>query len=60
MKQNHTLYLCDPQKNTNCRKKNCKNITLLGKCNATRYAAFAKLDKNGSPIQIPDFLAPSL
>lgn len=58
MNQPHTLYLCDPEKNTNCRKTACKYNPNAKhqRCEATKDPAFAKLDKNGCPIRMPDFL----
>ena len=42
-----TLYLCDPQKNTECPKGNCQ---IPGGCFLTRKKEFAVTDKNGKPI----------
>lgn len=48
------LYLCDPRKNTICRKEHCSHLTLLGECYATRSPEFAAQDSTGKPIRVPD------
>lgn len=53
----NTLYLCDPNKNTECKKTSC----LYGdgkyqQCDATTKKEFAKLDENGEPILAPPTL----
>lgn len=52
------LYLCDPEKHTECRKTNCVHnpMALNQVCQSTTNPAFAKLDEQGKPIQMPDFL----
>lgn len=42
-----TLYLCDPQKNTECPKGNCQ---IPDGCFLTIKKEFAVTDKNGKPI----------
>lgn len=42
-----TLYLCDPQKNTECPKGNCQ---IPDGCFLTIKKEFAITDKNGKPI----------
>ena len=53
MKENATLYWCDPEKNVDCRKLGCR-YTLRpeegGVCEATFRRAFARLDENGKPM----------
>ena len=46
-----TLYLCDPQKNTECQKGICQmpNGCFLG-CFLTTKKEFAVTDENGNPI----------
>ena len=47
----YTLYECDPEKNTECRKRSClyKRNRKYG-CSETKNPAFAKLGENGEPI----------
>lgn len=42
-----TLYLCDPQKNTECPKRNCQ---IPDGCFLTIKKEFAVTDENGKPI----------
>lgn len=48
-----TLYLCDPDKNTECRKTSCvHNPVAVGPlCRSTKHFEFAKLDEDGDPIR---------
>lgn len=44
------LYFCDPNKNTECKKKGC--LYTVGEykyCDATSRREFAQLDENGEP-----------
>ena len=48
-----TLYWCDPDRNTECRKTSCAyllNPEEGGICAATFRRAFARLDGNGVPM----------
>ena len=48
-----TLYWCDPEKNTECRKTSCRYVLRKcegGVCAATFRRAFARLDENGVPM----------
>lgn len=55
-KQNLTLYVCDPKKNTDCIKWREKNKHKLSceyepsLCEFTKNPKFAKRDENGRPI----------
>lgn len=42
-----TLYLCDPQKNTECQKGNCQ---MPNGCFFTTKKEFAVTDENANPI----------
>lgn len=44
-----TLYLCDPQKNTECQKGICHVLNGYG-CFLTTRKEFAVTDENGNPI----------
>lgn len=44
---NQTLYFCDPQKNTSCRKNMC--ALRGGPCCITKKPEFAVLDVGGNP-----------
>lgn len=57
MRQRTTLYLCDPEKNTDCRKNSCEHnpLSAFPVCKATKYPEFAKLDESGKPIRLPDW-----
>ena len=48
------LYKCDPEKNTECKKRSCKYnaAALVRVCMATNNAAFAMLDDRGKPIRL--------
>lgn len=51
------LYLCDPEKNTECKKTSC--LYGNGKynvCDATTKKEFAKLNENDEPILAPPTL----
>mgnify|MGYP004652319963 CR=1 FL=1 len=43
----YPLYLCDPQKNTECKKTSCQ---MLYGCFFTKKKAFAVTDENENPI----------
>ena len=48
-----TLYWCDPEKNTECRKLGCRYVLRLiegGICEATFNPAFALRDEYGQPM----------
>ena len=48
-----TLYWCDPEKNTECRKTGCRYVLRPcegGACDATFIRAFARLDEKGEPM----------
>ena len=49
-----TFYRCDPEKNTECKKRNCalakKRGKLTGECEATDNPDFAQLNEAGKPI----------
>ena len=47
-----TLYLCDPEKHSKCRKTNCKynEKSRTRACYETANPASAKTDDNGEPI----------
>lgn len=47
------LYICNPEKNTSCRKSGCvHNPNAIHKqCSCTTNPAFAKLDANGEPMK---------
>lgn len=44
----YPLYLCDPQKNTECPKKG--NCQMPNGCFLTKKKAFAATDENENPI----------
>ena len=47
------LYVCDPLKNTECKKRMCvhnKKAIYWG-CSNTKNPAFAVLDENGEPMR---------
>lgn len=47
--RNATLYECDPEKNTECKKTACY---IYGReCRLTTNAKYAKKDKNGNPLK---------
>lgn len=48
------LYLCDPEKNTECKKTYCKFRTLCGECDSTSKEEYAKHDVYGKPIVMFD------
>ena len=53
MNDKATLYLCDPEKNTECRKTSCCYLLTReegGVCEATFRRAFARTDGNGVPM----------
>ena len=49
-----TFYRCDPEKNTECRKRGCalvkKRGRTAGECEATENPEFAQLNEDGKPI----------
>ena len=48
-----TVYYCDPEKNTECRKRHCAHcLTILegGVCFITMRREFARTDANGEPV----------
>ena len=49
------LYLCDPEKNTSCKKTSCKyNPNAKWQdCTNTTDKEFAMLDEHGEPIKAP-------
>lgn len=48
------LYVCDPEKNTECKKTSCSAKDVLLPCSLTTKAEFAKTDENGQPIAATD------
>jgi hypothetical protein len=48
-----TLYICDPQKNTECKKLVCVHNpdAIYRACAKTKNPAFAVLDENGEPMR---------
>ena len=49
-----TLYYCDPEKNTECKKRGCAYIfTRLegGVCCATLHREYARTDEKGNPVE---------
>lgn len=53
MKDQATLYWCDPERNTECKKLGCRYILRPeegGVCEATFRRAFARRDGNGEPM----------
>lgn len=51
-KEKPTMYICDPVKNTACRKTGCVHnpVALIWHCAHTKNPAFAVLDENGEPM----------
>ena len=52
-KNGATLYYCDPEKNTECRKTGCAHVltkTEGGVCFITLREEYARLDSNGRPM----------
>lgn len=49
-----TLYVCDPEKNTECKKTACSAKDVVLPCSLTTKAEFAKTDENGQPIAATD------
>ena len=49
-----TLFMCDPVKNTACRKNGCVHspTASIWACYATTSPAFAVLDENGEPMRV--------
>lgn len=43
------FYICDPDKNNECRKRNCGKNRNYG-CRCTSNPDYAKTDGNGKPI----------
>lgn len=58
MKQRVTLYLCNPEKHTECSKTGCVHNPYASHpfCRSTKHPEFAKLDEHGMPIKLPEFL----
>ena len=53
MEAKATLYWCDPEKNTECRKTGCRYLLTPeegGVCEATFRRAFARTDPDGVPM----------
>ena len=46
-KKKYPLYLCDPQKNTECQKTSCQ---MSNGCFLTKKKAFAVTDENENPV----------
>lgn len=47
------MYYCDPEKNTECRKRMCAHLYTLtegGVCFITMKREFARNDANGNPV----------
>ena len=54
MNDEATLYWCDPEKNTECRKMSCRYLLRPcegGTCEATFQRECARLDENGQPME---------
>ncbi len=53
---NRTLYLCDPEKNTECKKRSCKYNPAAEYpiCDRTSNPAYAVLDKANQPMEAPE------
>ena len=49
-----TLYVCDPEKNTECKKTACSGKGPAQPCSLTTKIEFAKTDENGQPIEAND------
>lgn len=49
MSEHKQLYVCDPDKNTKCRKTGC--IIYGGPCRCTLNSEYAATDTNGNPIE---------
>ena len=45
------FYRCDPEKNTECRKRRCFRRTRNGTCRATSKVECAVRDADGHPIE---------
>ena len=44
------LYRCDPEKNTECRKRGCAKEKKAFRCKCTSNPDYAVKDNNGKPI----------
>ena len=55
-REEKTWYVCDPMKNTECRKMSCidNENRVGGPCYRTHIQAFAMLDENGKPITVAE------
>lgn len=53
MSEEKARYLCDPEKNTECRKTMC--FQKGGPCKRTSNPEYAKKDENGNPITAKRF-----
>ena len=53
-----TFYLCDPEKNTACRKTNCayNPKAFCRDCFTTSKAECARIDEDGEPCKQPDWV----
>lgn len=49
MEERKTWYLCDPERNTDCRKRSCGWLR-RGRCWLTSRRACAKTDENVAPL----------
>lgn len=51
--EKRTWYVCDPMKNTECKKRSCVHNpeAAFWTCWATSNPAFAVLDENGEPMK---------
>lgn len=50
-----TVYLCDPEKNTKCKKTSCAYKDAAFPCHLTQEKEFARTDENGNPIIAEEF-----
>lgn len=59
MEKKPTLYICDPLKNTDCKKTGCvyNQDAPMKNCARTKNPAFAVLDENGEPIRAGKILS---
>ena len=51
-----TLYMCDPEKNTECKKQSCKYnpAAVYPICDRTTNPAYALLDEANQPMEAPE------
>lgn len=54
--ERQTYYLCDPSKNTECKKQSCKYNTaaLYPVCDRTTNPAYAVLDEANQPMELSE------